>query len=286
MQTVCTGQMKASPDHDSHLHLPGLPADYARLADAHLVVEGVPIHKCLLAVWSPVFSDLFLLATPSTTEGMESFPLPGHTVADICTSLKFLYKRTTMEAAETPSKNLWQSIEDARPIVQFVHKFNMRTILQEFDTCLARQAAASSERIFMDDNSIVAWAALAEECGLKTLLAHAELFMVKIRARAFWQSPAFDQHKLSNSCMRRMLQAAQLHMNDWNSKFSPGACQDDAWAQSHCRSCNTKVWCTNCARLHPERKPIVAHASLSRMISWQQSSVAGAHKATSSATLT
>ncbi|KAL3138189.1 hypothetical protein ABBQ38_005413 [Trebouxia sp. C0009 RCD-2024] len=210
-------------DVSGHLETPGLPKQYASLADAYLVPEGgrlVPIHKCLLAVWSPVLSDLFQSATRSFTGGLERIPMPGHTVASICRCLKFLYKRATTQAAETPSKNLWQSVEDARPIIQFAHEFNMQSILLECDTCLASQATADSEQIFKDNDTTVAWAALAEECGLKTLLAHAELFMVKYADSAFWQSPAFHKYQLSLSCMLRMLQAAQLNMNDWSSMFT------------------------------------------------------------------
>ena len=179
--------MEARLALDDHLRLPGLPEQFSLLADAHLAAEGklVPVHKTLLAVGSPIFSDLFVSATNRSAD-TDRFPMPGHTVADICTSLKFLYKRTTTEAKDTPSKGLWNSVEDARPIIQFAHKFNMQTILQECDTCLSQKAETDSTGIFRDDDSTVAWAALAEECGLKKLLANAELYMVKNVDPAFW----------------------------------------------------------------------------------------------------
>ncbi len=42
---------------------------------------------------------------------------------------------------------------------------------------------------FKDNDTAVTWAALAEECGLSTLLANAKLFMVKNADPEFWQSP-------------------------------------------------------------------------------------------------
>ena len=258
-----------------HLRLPGLPAQSAHLVDAHLVAEGklVPIHKSLLALGSPVFADLFLSATNSNTSE-ERFPMPGHSVADICSVLKFLYSRTAAVATETPSNGLWKSIQDASPIIQFLHKFNMQIILQECDESLSRKAEADSTGIFKDNESTVAWAALAEDCGLKRLLANAELFMVKNADPAFWQSPAFNKHKLSSSCMLRMLQAAQLTINDWSSKFTPGAPQDKQWAVSVCSACKSSVWCSSCS-CHFLCKPTSTHASVSTLISWQQSSKDG-----------
>ena len=106
--------MDAEHNLDDHLHLPGLPENFALLVDAPLVAEGklVPIHKSLLAAGSPVFSDLFLSASNSN-KPEDCFPMLGHTVADICTVLKFLYKRAATIATDTPSSCLWESVEDA-----------------------------------------------------------------------------------------------------------------------------------------------------------------------------
>jgi len=168
---------------DQHLHCSGLPEQSVLLADAHLVVEGqqVPVHKSLLALGSPVFFDWFLSsAKADSSTDKDCFPMPGHIVADIYASLKFLYQRTASRSSETPSKDLWKSVADARPIIRFAHKFDMQTILQECDTCLSQKAGeADGKGIFKDNDTAVAWAALAEECGLSTLLANAELFMVR-----------------------------------------------------------------------------------------------------------
>lgn len=138
MATFRLVKMDTGHKLDDHLRLPGIPEKFALLADAHLMTEGqlVPVHKSLLAVGSPVFSDLFLSATNSN-KSEDCFPLPGYTVADICTVLKFLYKRTATVAADTPSDCLWESVEDASPIIRFLHKFDMQIILQECDEFLS-----------------------------------------------------------------------------------------------------------------------------------------------------
>ena len=273
--------MEASHKLDDHLRSPGLSEQFALMVDAHLVADGklVSMHKSLLAAGSPVFSDLFLTATNSNNSaGTDTFPMPGHTVADICTVLRFLYKRTATVATDIPSNSLWKSVEDARLILQFAHKFNMQTILQECDIFLSRKAEADSEGIFKDNDSTVAWAELAEECGLNRTLASAELFMVKNADPTFWQSPAFNKHKLSSSCMLRMLQAAQLNMNSWSSKFICGIPQDKEWALATCRTCKHSVWCAMCASpnsWNSGKKPEGAHVNLSTLLEWQQASNVG-----------
>lgn len=259
---------------DQHLHCSGIPQQSVLLADAHLVAEGqqIPVHKSLLALGSPVFSDWFLSAgqADSSTD-KDCYPMPGHTVADICASLKFLYQRTAVQSAETPGKDLWKSVADAQPIIRFAHKFDMQTILQECDTCLSQKAGeADGKGIFKDNVTAVAWAALAEECDLSTLLANAELFMVKNADPEFWQSPGFATHKLSSTCMLRMLRAAQHNMVSWSNNLAVGNAAHATWARQYCRRCQAgHVWCPMC---NPDNKPTGSHASISTLISWQQSS--------------
>ena len=257
-----------------HLHC--FPEHFALLADAHLVVEGqlLPIQKSLLAAGSPVFMDWFLSSANSSVD-QDCYSLLGHTVADICASLEFLYQRTAVQSAETPSKDLWKSVADAGPIIRFAHKFDMQTILQECDTCLSQKAWESDGKvIFKDIDATVAWATLAEECGLSPLLANAELFMVKNADPAFWQSPVFVTHKLSSTCLLRMLRAAQQNMVSWRTVFDTANAPHATWARSHCYRCQSagrpgKVWCPQCS---PDNKPTGSHASISTLISWQQSS--------------
>lgn len=257
-----------------HLRCSSFPEQFALLADAHLVAEGqqIPVHKFLLALGSPVFSDWFLSAAQAdSSTDTDCYPMPGHTVADICASLKFLYQRTAVQSAETPSKDLWKSVADAEPIIRFAHKFDMQTILQECDTCLSQKAGeADGKGIFKDNDTAVAWAALAEECGLSTLLANAELFMVKNADPEFWQSPVFARHKLSSTCMLRMLRAAQQNMVSWSNNFVVANTPHATGAQQSCQRCQAcKLRCPRC---NPGNKPTGSHASISTLISWQQSS--------------
>ena len=146
----------------------------------------------------------------------------------------------------------------------------MQTILQECDTCSSQKAGeANGKLIFTDNDTAVAWAALAEECGLSTLLANTEQFMVKNADPKFWQSPVFATHKLSSTCLLCMLRAAQQNMISWTNNFST-APVPRPWAESVCHGCRAaKVWCPRC---NSDNKPTGSHASISTLISWQQSS--------------
>lgn len=159
----------------------------------------------------------------------------------------------------------------------------MQNIHEECDTCLASQAAADldGKHIFKDNDTTVAWAALAEECGLKTLWPTQSFSWSRTLTPAFWQSSAFYNYQISLGCMLRMLQAAQLNMKEWSSRFTPGVPQQERNAV--CCSCKTGVWCSQCAKLFGDEldEPTGTHASLSQMISWQQSSNDGALDTTS-----
>lgn len=263
---------------DGHFHVAGIPEQFALLTDAHLVVEGrlVPVHKSVLALTSPVFSDLFLAAAQasySQDAHANHVPMPGHTTSDICMVLKYLYQRAIRQSADTPSKDLWKSVEDARPIIQFVHKFNMQTILEECDTCLSDKAQEKEGKdIFKDTDTVLAWTVMAEECGLKALLATAELFMIKNHDPAFWQSPAFLTYNISSRCLLRMLRGAQVHMNDAIKLLAPENFQDAEWARSECLNCRQKVFCATCSQ-HPLAgydPTICHHVDLPTLTSWQQ----------------
>ncbi len=65
--------------------------------------------------------------------------------------------------------------------------------------------------MFNDNEAVIAWAALAEECDLGDLLATAETYMVEKLDPTFWQSKSFAAHKLSQACFLRLLHGAQYH---------------------------------------------------------------------------
>ncbi len=88
----------------------------------------------------------------------------------------------------------------------------MQTILQECDTCLSQKAGeADGKLIFKDVVATLGWAALAEECGLSTLLASAELFMVKNNDPNFWQSPVWHAQARHNLRVARAARITGTH---------------------------------------------------------------------------
>ncbi len=140
--------------------------------------------------------------------------MTGHTQHDTCATLKFLYQRSMLSPTETPSEQLWKSVAAARPIINFAHKFDMNGILKECDSCLsekAQETGGHGVHMFNDNEAVIAWAALAEECDLGDLLATAETYMVEKLDPTFWQSKSFAAHKLSQACFLRLLHGAQYH---------------------------------------------------------------------------
>ncbi len=276
-----TGIGELSTLLEDHLRLPGLPEQFASLTDAHLVVEGkhLPVHIALLAVGSPLFTDLFMTAAEdraaaTSASNMDSLcvPMTGHTVRDTCTALKFLYLRSVLDLTETPSKQLWKSVAAARPIIKFAHKFDMKGILKECDHCLsekAQEAGGHGVHMFSNNEAVIAWAALAEECDLSNLLATAEVHMVKTLDPIFWQSKSFAGHKLSQACFLRLLQGAQYHA-------IKSACIHKAQQQTSnpakllvdkCPNYIHEGWCIHC-HPHTHTFPAGDHASISQMLIW------------------
>lgn len=47
---------------------------------------------------------------------------------------------------------------------------------------------------------------------MEELLAHCELFMLKLQDRNFWQHPALMSDRISKQCLLRLLRGAQYHM--------------------------------------------------------------------------
>ncbi len=277
-----TGIGELSTLIEDHLRLPGLPEQFASLTDAHPVVEGkhLPVHIALLAVGSPLFTDLFMTAAEdrgaaTSASNLDSLcvPMAGHTVHDTCAALKFLYLRSMLDLTETPSKQLWKSLANARPTVKFAHKFNMKGILKECDTCLAEKAQEAGENgvhMFSDDKAVIAWAALAEEWDLSKLLATAEVYMVKNLDSTFWQSQSFGEHRLSQACFMRLRRGAQYHAID-SARIHKSQKQTSNPAKGFPDQCrlNHKGWCAFC---NPPRCTFPAghHASVLQMQTWQQ----------------
>ena len=133
---------------DAHLTLDGLSKHFAGQTDACLLVEGQQfrVHSQLLAVCSAVFSDIFStakeenMAAPASSNVKLCVTMAGHTIPDIRIFLEYLYQRSVLGLTDTPSKELWRSVDKARPIITFAHKFDMKGILEDCDTCLSEKA--------------------------------------------------------------------------------------------------------------------------------------------------
>lgn len=262
---------------DDHLRVPRLPEQSACLADAHLVVQGkhMPVHSALLALGLPIFADLFITAAAdpavsSRDEGL-SVAMAGHTIADTGAVLRYLYQRSAFPLTNNPSKQLWMSVDAARPIIKFAHKFNMKSVLEECDSCLSEKAQdGDGQVVFSTSEAVIAWAELAEECDLKHLLACTLLFMVKAMDPAFWQPDSFANHNLSQTCWMKLMQAAQHSMRDSARIFqAQEQTIDTPRLYIHTSCCGGyNGWCVKCKGLPKAAFPAGGHVSIATLMSW------------------
>lgn len=197
-------------------HLIGLTKQFASQTDAFLLVQGEQfhVHRAFLAVASTTFCGLFEtaqaenLAAGKSKEDKLCVPLAGHTIENTSIALKFVYQRVVGSLTDAPSRQLWQSVGKARPVIEFAHKFDMRSILEEADTCLSEAAQIQDDEKMLDStDDIVAWANLAHDYCLKKLLSEVELVMLRSNDTDLWQSSVAQQ--LPQACQWRVLRAAQ-----------------------------------------------------------------------------
>ena len=189
----------------------GLPESVAALTDTILKVEGtdLPLHRAILAINSPVFADLFAYALsrgakPSRLE----IPLVGDEVVDVRTSLEYLYKGCAICSSSTL---YLKSSDDAKSLVKFAHKYNIKSLVEACETYLVDCLQQPGHHdLFRNTEAIVEWTALAEEFELDTLLAHCELFMMSDRDRHKWSHPAMTTDHISRRCLLRMLRGLQF----------------------------------------------------------------------------
>ena len=275
---------------DDHLQVPGLSEQFARLADAHLIVQGkhMPVHSVLLAVGSPISADLFITAAEdpavrSKDDGL-SVAMAGHTIADIGAVLNYLYQRSAYPLTNNPSKQLWMSVDAARPIIKFAHKFNMKSVLEECDSCLSENAQDGDGQVmFSTSEAVIAWAVLAEEYGLKRLLACTLLFMVKALDPGFWQPNSFANHNLSQACWMRLMQAAQHHMRESARIFQtqqqticppahaiPKECYSNGQRLKGRLMVSHQGWCVRCNGPPKAAFPAGGHVSIATLMSWSE----------------
>lgn len=272
---------------DTHLTVAGLSKQFVGQTDACLLVEGqqFQVHSQLLAVGSAVFANLFSTAQAENTAAtinQLSVAMVGHTIPDTRMVLEFLYKRSIVGLTDTPSKQLWQSVDKARPIITFAHKFDMKGILEECDTCLSKKAQEQGGRlIFSSTDATFAWGALADSCSLQKLLSNVELFMLRCVDPMFWQSESSATHQLSQACLTRILRAAQKELAATKAHFE---CQ---WSRLEAQASRQRLpsrctcagpdytyphygFCIHCLKL-PVIVDVVARESVdsSTLLSWQ-----------------
>lgn len=267
-------------------HLAGLCKQFASQTDVCLLVEGqqIRVHSALLAVHSSVFADIFSTAQAENAAAMTSkdaklcVTMAGHTVSDTCSALEYLYQRSSSSLTNTPSKQLWQSINKGFPVITFAHKFDMKDILEECDTCLSEKAQEKQGKlIFSSTDVTIAWAALADDCGLKRLSSEVELFMLKCSDTKFWQSDSFAAYQLGQASLLRVLRAAQHERAALKahiaSHMASITCEEQAtFLETRCKSRSTQYhrgWCRDCCP--PSNIQFVAsqYMSSETLLNWQ-----------------
>ena len=189
----------------------GLPESVAALSDTILKVDGtnLPVHRAILAINSPVFADLFAyaLSRGSKTSRLE-IPLVRDEVLDVRKALEYLYKGCTICSS---SELHLKSRDDAKSLVKFAHKYNIKSLVEACETYLVGCLQQTGQQnFFTSTEAIVEWTALAEECELHTFLAHCEFFMINDRDRNRWSHPSMASDHISRRCLLRMLRGLQL----------------------------------------------------------------------------
>lgn len=205
-----------SHDLTSHQYLDGLPEQFARLADATLVAQGVelPVHQAILAANSPFFGDIFLSASQACEENNPSrvrCPLPGDKLSDVLTVLRYCYQSCTLFSSSRPSI---ESAEDACSLARFAHKYDMQALSAACeDFLISRAKAVETARDRLDISSVTEWTSLAEECNMTQLLANCELILARTWDTCLWQDALVTgTDNISRACLLRVLRAAQHHM--------------------------------------------------------------------------
>lgn len=229
-------------------HLTGLSEQFASQTDAFLLVQGEKfhVHRAFLAVASTTFCDLFEtaqaenLAAGKSKEDKICVTMAGHTIQNTSIALKFVYQRVVGSVTHAPSKQLWQSVGQARPVIEFAHKFDMRSILEEADTCLseAAQLDYGVEEMFDSTDAIVAWANLANDFCLKKLLSEVELVMLDSNDTDLWQSSV--AHQVPQACQLRVLRAAQQDRAAFKRDLASGVSR--AYGVKHVSSSTLLSW--------------------------------------------
>ena len=108
-------------------------------------------------------------------------PLVTDSLGTVCIALKYLYDRL---ASRKRPETLGESLDEAEAVLGFAHKYDMKNILEECEPYLVQAVTAGTTELDVSETA-VRWLALAEGCGLGTLLAHIELHIIKFSDSKF-----------------------------------------------------------------------------------------------------
>ncbi len=229
-----------------YLQVPGLPERFVLLADTLLMVENtaLPVHSQILAGSSPVFFDIFV--TPLTSSKNENskliVPLASETLGNVCIALEYLYSRF---ANKKRPATFGDSLDEAEAVLAFAHKYGMQDILQECECCLVQAAIAGTLELDVSETAVT-WLALAEDCGLSTLLAHIELHIIKFSDSNFWSLSDYTRETIPKDSLLRITRGMSYYIDQqafgapiceshvnlptlilWQTNFGASACEGD-----------------------------------------------------------
>ncbi|KAL3158794.1 hypothetical protein ABBQ32_011521 [Trebouxia sp. C0010 RCD-2024] len=186
---------------------------FASLADAHLVIEGIrlPVHSTILAANSDILAQIFAEATAQhPTQRQLEVPLPGDSLRDVSTALRYFYKGCTVWLA-----NALEISEALNTIslAKFAHKYGIEPLLQACQDSLIiavqlNPESAGSETLRTQYWTIMAQVVdVAETCGMWKRLAHCEFCIIANEHSDFWTHPAMLSDQVSKHSLLRMLRS-------------------------------------------------------------------------------
>lgn len=165
--------------------------------------------------------------------------------------LTYIYERATYKYQVEPI----QSIDDAKTLAKFAHKYDIMHMLDASEKYLIEKVSRNDPQLRAKDGShpLVALTTLAEQCGLHNLLAHCEVLLVQQDDRSLWTPEAVTPGQISQDSLLRMLRAYQIHSTRVSQQSS-----------AYCYSCGY-----NTAGKGTPAKGQDCYASVAEVLIWQ-----------------